>query len=224
MIDILASKFKITPSLILVLVASVASFVIYIWFLKTPYFVPILEWCHSNYWLLMAMIVLLKVIGIIWPPLPGGLAAIAVIPIVGFFPAYLADLVGSMIGCSIVYFLGKWYGHEFLAKVLGIELANQAEKLKIREGREYEAFFAFRALAGGVFVELVSYSAGLTHMKFNRFFFATLISHAVVSLPIFFLYGLLYSTQSAYIMTLSMIITLPILWKIRGRYFEIAVA
>lgn len=220
MIDIFASKFKITPSLILVILASVATFVLYVWFMQTPYFEAIYAWCIANFWLMISIVIILKIVGIIWPPLPGGLAAIAIIPITGFWIAYLTDLVGSIIGCTIVYFIGKKYGKPFLVKVLGEDFANQVEKFRVRKDREYEAFFAFRALAGGVFVEAVSYGAGITGMKYRRFFLATVVTHLMVSLPIFFMYSVLYESQSVYVMTLSTLITLPILWKLRGRYFD----
>lgn len=200
------------------------SLILYMWFLHTPYFHHIAEWSQRNIFILIPSIVLLKVVGIIWPPIPGGFATIAIIPITGFLIAYLTDLAGTIIGCCTVYFIGRKYGKGFLSKILGDEFANHAEKLKIKKGREIEALFVLRGLAAGVLVEAVSYGAGLIKMDFKKFLFGTVVSHIIIIGPSFLLYDKLYRTHNIYLIALSLVITMPILWKLRGRYFEDVVA
>lgn len=194
--------------------------VLYSWFLQSPYFEPLYNWCQAYLGILVPIVILIKVIGIVWPPLPGGFASIAVIPLVGFFWACMADLIGTIIGCSIAYLLGRRYGRDFLAKVLGEKFADQASKLKVKEGREYEALLILRVLGAGVLVEAISYGAGLIKMDYRKFILGTIGSHLLVVFPSFYLYSKLYESQNIYLVALSLVITLPILWKVKGRYFE----
>ncbi len=217
-------KLKITPGMIVTAFAFAASFLIYMWFLNSPYFHVIAAWCMENLIALVITVILLKAIGIIWPPLPGGLASIAIIPLVGLHWAYFCDLVGTIIGCSIAYYFGRVHGRQFLAKVFGEEFAAQTDKLKIKKGRELEALFVLRLLGAGVLVEAVSYGAGLIKMSYRKFLVGTVLSHLIIIGPCFYLYSALYDSKEIYLVAASLIITMPILWLVKGRYFEDAVA
>ena len=59
------------------------SVVAYLWFIKTPSFALFETWVQGNFVLFYIFLVLTKVIGVVWPPLPGSLFTLASIPFLG---------------------------------------------------------------------------------------------------------------------------------------------
>lgn len=74
---------------------TVASIFVYYLFSKSIYFQIFFSWSRQNIGLFVIVLFLLKILGIVWPPLPGGVFTLAAIPFIGWFPAYLVDFAGS---------------------------------------------------------------------------------------------------------------------------------
>ena len=51
----------------------------YYWFIKSIYFVDFLAWTEQHTILYFSVLVLIKIIAIVWPPLPGGIFTISAI-------------------------------------------------------------------------------------------------------------------------------------------------
>ena len=92
--------------------------IFYLWFIKSPHFSGFVAWSQQNIILYYFVLVVLKIVGIIWPPIPGGLLTLGSIPVLGWPLAYSADFLGSMIGSTAAYFLAKKYGLGFMKKSL----------------------------------------------------------------------------------------------------------
>src|SRR3989344_6900096 len=95
----------------------IATIILYIWFIRTPYFEAFNVWTRHNSITFYASLLVAKIAAIVWPPLPGSLFTFGAIPFIGWFQSYLVDMIGSLIGASIAYFLGKKYGYPFLKKI-----------------------------------------------------------------------------------------------------------
>src|SRR3989337_132416 len=92
------------------------SVVLYLWFIKLPIFQHFVLWVQQNLLLYFLFLLFIKILGILWPPLPGGLFTLGSIPAIGWELAYIADLVGSVIGSSGAFFMGRRYGPKLLRK------------------------------------------------------------------------------------------------------------
>lgn len=213
-------KFKISPTLIFLGLATIATLFGYSWFLNSPYFSPLYVWAQQYFIVLVLLIISVKVIGIIWPPLPGGLVSMALIPLIGFIPAYLADLTGSLMGSAVGYFIGKKYGKSLIEKIAGEGIAEQASRLKIKEGKEMEAIIVLRVIGAAVLVEAVSFGSGMLKIDFRKFLIATFISHLIVVLPAFYIYSRIYQIQNSQFLAAILLLSIPLLWKLKNRYFE----
>lgn len=56
----------------------------------------LVEQIHSNYLLVVVGSIVYKTVGTMYPPLNGQALTIMLIPLIGWFPAYLIDLVGNI--------------------------------------------------------------------------------------------------------------------------------
>jgi uncharacterized membrane protein YdjX (TVP38/TMEM64 family) len=120
------------------------------------------------------LIILWRTIGVVIPPIPGGLLALAMIPVFGWFLAFLYGAVGLIIGCSLAFWLARRYGTKFVANFIPISQIHKLEK-KMSEQDRFFAFLMVRFATGPV-MDFASYVAGLSKVKFSTFILATIIS------------------------------------------------
>ena len=205
-------------NLILLALFAAVSFAAYIWLTRQPVFEEIIGWAQQNFWLYIGILILIKIIAIVWPPLPGGLLTLGSIPVIGWFPAFLAEVVGGLGGASVAYYLGKKYGYPFLRKVLDKEIIAKIQRVKMTGKRELEGIFFLRLFTGLV-AEAVSYGSGVIGVKYRNFFLATLAAE-VVFMPAFYFFDEILSGRNIVIYVPAALILAVIFWKVKGRYFE----
>ena len=186
---------------------------------ESSWFSLLFEWSKSNKIILFGLLVLIKIIGIVWPPMPGGLFTVASIPLLGWQTAYAADLVGVLLGGGVAYRLGEKYGQKLVNNLFDAELAAKIGKAKIREGKEIEAIFMIRVISGGVILEAVCYASGLLKVKFKNFAIGLVSSHLVVGITSFFMASLLFTKENQILGILSLLIAIPVLARLKNRYF-----
>lgn len=112
------------------------------------------------------------------PPLPSFILDIVGGAIWGLFPGVIYSFIGHLIGASISFFIAKYLGRELLEKVFGNKLK------KLNEIEENKLFFVLLvARAVPVFhFGLLSYAAGLTHMRYRWF----MLANSLAFIPILF--------------------------------------
>lgn len=206
----------ITISLVLLVV----SFLGYIYFTKTPQFAIFFTWSQSHLYVFVPLLLFLKILGIVYPPLPSAIFTLGAIPIIGWLPAYLIDFSGSAIAGSIDYYLGKKYGLSFLSKIFDEETIANIKKIKIKPGREIESVFVLRVLIGGVVLEAVYYGAGLLKIPFTKFLIGALLSHVILGLPTFLLSEAIFQGRNILVSVVMGAIAIFLVYKLKGRYFE----
>lgn len=207
-------------NLILLLLILTISVVTYGWFSKQPAFQTLMDWAHQNYLQYMLLLVLLKIIAVIWPPIPGGLLTLGSIPIIGPTSAFAADLIGGLIGSAFAYMLGKKYGYSFLNKLFDEDIITKIKTFKINHKREIEAIILIRAFTLSI-SEAVSYGAGLIGIRLRNLILGNIISSIIV-LPYFFIWeGVLnFNFRNIIYNLLIMLPTFIIFYKFKGRYLE----
>lgn len=204
----------------LVLFASVAviTFAGYIWLFKQPFFQGFIEWAQQNFILYISILVLVKVVSIVWPPLPGTIFTLGSIPVLGWFQAYVADMAGGLTGASLAYYLGRKYGHSFLKKIFDEKTIAKIYRIKIVKNKELEAIFFIRLFTGLV-SEAISYGSGLTGIKYRNFFLATLLVY-LLFMPLFYFAGSIFSGENILPYAIVILAMGALFYKLRGRYFE----
>jgi uncharacterized membrane protein YdjX (TVP38/TMEM64 family) len=193
----------------------------YTWFSQTQYFEIVKGVAQNNKIAFIFILIIVKILSIIWPPLPGGLFTLGSIPFIGWPGAYFADFTGSWIGSSIAYFLGKKYGFSLLDKLFNEEIIKRIKSIKVKESKQTELVIVLRVFTGSIFLEAISYGAGIIGIKFSSFFLGSVISHIIVGVPVYmFAQKALVSPQNIVFNIVLIAIIFAILYKVKGRYFE----
>lgn len=192
----------------------------YIAFSKSIYFAQLLEWSKQNFVLFISTLFVIKFVGIVFPPIPGGLLTLGAIPFIGWRDAYLVDFGGSLAGCSIAFFIGKKYGYKILNKLFDEKAVSNFKKIKVKKNREIESMFLLRIALGGTITEILFYGAGILNVSYVNFLIGSTLSHVVVGVPTYYFANSLFDTSRIVINVLILIILVPLLWKLRARYFE----
>lgn len=189
------------------------------WLVSSSYFFQFKEWSQQNFAVYFTILVFLKVIGLVWPPLPGGVLTIGSIPVIGAMGAYLADFLGFIIGSIISYYLAFYYGYPFLEKIFDKSVIERLRKIKIRKDRELEAMVTMR-IFGMTIVELVSYGAGLMRVKFSNFILGAILSHFLIGIPVFYFFNNIFLSRDITISLVFVLVAVIFFYLTRRRYFN----
>jgi len=196
------------------------TFLLYFWFVHSWYFVPFEVWVQGNLLLFSLFLFGIKVIGIVWPPLPGGLFVLGSVPLIGWINAYLLDFGGTLLGSSIAYILARKYGMSLVQRIVSTELTKKIEKIKVRKERELETVFLARVLGGAVLVEIVAYASGLFRIGYRNFLLGTIASHFLLGIPAYYFFENIFEGKNILISIVSIVALIFLFTKFKGRYLE----
>ena len=191
----------------------------YLWFINSFYFAGFLAWSQKNIVFYYFILVSLKVIAIVWPPIPGGILTLGSIPVLGWPLAYSADFFGSLIGSSIAYSLARKYGLDFMKKIFDENTIEKLTRIKIKLHREIESVFLLRFF-GGTIIEVICYGAGLLKVRFRNYLIATILSHMALGIPVFYFTRNILGGQGILINLALIIVMIILFFKLKHRYFE----
>lgn len=190
------------------------------WFFKSVYYPIVDAWVKQNIFLYVTVLFIYKSIGVLFPPLPAGIITMASIPFLGWLGAYLVDFFGSLFGGMIAYYLGRKCGHPLLLKILGEDVTNKIEKIKIKKNREIEGIFVYRVALGSTILEAVYYGAGFLKVGFKNFLIGSILSHIVVGVPSFYLANNILNGSNIVLTIVLTIIGVLFVLFTKARYFE----
>ena len=191
---------------------------VYVWFAYSPYYTSFVTWSETNIVIYYFSIIVAKIIGIVWPPLPGAVFTVGSIWIIGWLPAYIADFIGSMIGSSIAYYIAYRWGYPIMSKILDESTIAKIKKVKVKKGRELEAVFLFR-LSGGTLVEIVVYAAGVLKVPYKHFLVGSMFSHALIGVPTFYFFDSLSGSGQIGLNLVLLSVAVGLFIFLRTRYF-----
>lgn len=216
----IANKVGITrnKNIFLLGIVALGTLGLYLWFIRQPIFQVFIDWGQQSLLLYITILTLLKALALLWPPLPGGLLTLGSIPVIGWFYAALADIIGSLIGASLAFLIAKRYGYWFLQKILDQRIIEKIRNFKIAKHKEFEAIFFLR-LFTGVISEVVSYGCGIVGIRYRNFVFATFLA-SLLDLPLFYLASNVFAGENIFLNIALIIIFGFIFWRLKGRYFE----
>lgn len=168
----------------------------------------------------LILVILVKAASIVYPPLPGIILTVAMIPILGWQKAYTVELVGSLLGVTTAYWLGYRYGEKLIRWIAGEMLLKKIKAVKLKPGSQFEAAFVLRTASGGALSDTLAWGASLIGLRYWPYFLGHLANHLLATLPIFLLLGWSIKLNSWLLIGPVMFIAWLFVWKFRGRYFE----
>ena len=205
-------------NLIILVFVTILSVVLYLWFIKLPIFQHFVLWVQQNLLLYFLFLLFIKILGILWPPLPGGLFTLGSIPAIGWELAYIADLVGSIIGSSGAFFIGKKYGSKLLRRFFDSSTIEKIQNVKIKKDKEFEAVIVLKFVYSSV-GEVVSYGAGMLGISYSKFIIGSFLAWQI-NMPVFFMAGKALEGKLLIINVITIVFAILLFYKLKGRYFE----
>ncbi len=209
---------KNSKHLILLFLVAIATVLLYFWAIHQPFWDRFLIWASDHTLAYFVVLVFLKALAIVWPPLPGGFITLGSVAVVGWKVAFLGQVVGGLIGGSIAYLLGKKYGYWLLEQLFDQTTLAKIHSIKIYKHREFEMMIFLRIFTGSI-SEAISYGAGLVGIHFRNFILGTLIGFAF-ELPIFYLAQSVLAGKNLFISGSLILVAGFLFYKLKGRYFE----
>ena len=175
---------------------------------------------QKNLFVYLVSLFLIKIVSIIYPPLPGVAFTIASIPFIGWQIAYIIDIVGSIAGATAAYHLGKRYGFPILVRVAGRVIADRVVRIKLKQRNQFEAAIFLRLASGGLLSDGMAWGASLIGFRYPTFIAGYTVSHIITTMPIFYFVSASISFNSWVVVALAAISAWIVIYKLKGRYFE----
>ena len=127
------------------------------------------------------VIILLRLISIIIPILPGTYCLLISGYLFGLVNGLLISCIADLIACSSSFCISRLYGRKLIQKIMPKRLLNKFELLS-KNYLERNFFLLTGCLMTGWF-DFVSYGVGLTKLKWKTFFSALFLSVLLSDLP-----------------------------------------
>ena len=108
--------------------------------------------------------VLIQIIQVVIPIIPGGVSLLAGVVFFGAGPGFIYNYIGVVIGSLINFFLARYYGKSFILHIVSEESLEKYTKWT-KNQKKFNWFFAICILAPVAPDDLLCLLAGLTEMK-----------------------------------------------------------
>jgi uncharacterized membrane protein YdjX (TVP38/TMEM64 family) len=129
-------------------------------------------------------LIFLRTLSNVLPVIPGGMIALATIPILGWFAAFACNMTGIMLGKSIAFFLARIYREPLVKRFASLNKIHQLEK-QLPGKRQFIALVAFKLFTVPV-VDISSYVVGLTKISYAKFAIATFLAALPTAISFYF--------------------------------------
>ena len=139
----------------------------------------VVEALSGNWGILL--ILLLRLISIVIPILPGTYCLLISGYLFGLVNGLLISFVADLLSCSISFSLSKRFGRKILKRVMSKKYLNKFENLS-KKYLEKNFFLLTGFLMTGWF-DFVSYGVGLTKLSWRKFLLALIVSVLLSDLP-----------------------------------------
>ena len=141
--------------------------------------IQVVETLTSEWGILV--IILLRLISIIIPILPGTYCLLISGYLFGIVNGLLISCIADLIACSTSFSISRLYGRKLIQKIIPKRLLDKFELLS-RNYLERNFFLLTGCLMTGWF-DFISYGVGLTKLKWKTFFGALFLSALLSDLP-----------------------------------------
>lgn len=119
------------------------------------------------------VLILLQFLQVIIFVIPGPVFTIAGGYAYGITVGTLYSFIGTMLGSSLVFYLGRTYGRPFVEKIVNKNDLNRYDKFISRKGKT--ALLVCRVIPIILPNDVVSFAASVTKMKFRTYFWVSFI-------------------------------------------------
>lgn len=203
--------------IIILVIGFVATGLGYLWFVQSAHFDVFNAWTQQHIVLFFVFLFVIKIAGIVWPPIPGGILTMGSIPLLGWQTAFAIDFAGSMAGSSIAFFIARAWGIGFMARIFDHATLEKIKHIRVPREKEFEAIFIFRFFGANI-VEIICYAAGMLGVRYSRFIFASIGAHVVLGLPFYYFAESVFSGRNVSVSIAFITLAVSLFIALRKRY------
>lgn len=120
------------------------------------------------------LLILIRALSNVFPVIPGGMIAFALVPILGWLSSFICNTLGILLGASIAFFLARIYREPLVERFASLNKIHDLER-SITGKKKFIALVAFRLFTVPV-VDISSYVVGLTKISYFKFILATILA------------------------------------------------
>lgn len=157
-------------STLLLLIVTVAVF----FFFLHPYQQEIAQFCKEYPVIAPLILIAWRFVGVVIPPIPGGVLAYTLIPILGWFWTFFYSTIGLLAGACVAFFIARRYRERVIRHFVPLQSLQKWES-KLSGNTELWGFILLRMTTQPI-MDFMSYLAGLSKLSFWKFLLATTIS------------------------------------------------
>lgn len=192
----------------------------YSWVLNQPFTEQISWFAQTHWYALIVILMLLKILGLVWPPFPGGIALLVAIPFIGWQQAFVIDLLGTSIGATLCYAIAKKWGYAVLAHIFDADTLEKIAATTVKENRQVEFGFAVTIASRLVMAEVAYYAAGILRINFWKFMLGAVGSHVLFTLPSYYFAERVLAQKNPYSLIVAIVVLVPLVLILKKRYLE----
>jgi uncharacterized membrane protein YdjX (TVP38/TMEM64 family) len=211
---------RVVLKLLLILFFVVISLVVFVAIFRFSKLDHVTKLVKANPVVFVVTLVATKAISIAYPPLPGSLLTAGTISIIGWEAAYAIDLIGSTLGVVLAYFLGRRYGNNILLWVLGEKITDKIKSIKVKDRKQIQTAFIMRIAMGGILSDGLAWGASMVGFRFFPFVMGYILSHLLISAPVFYFISKSIEVSSWAIALPAMLLAWLLIFIFKGKYFE----
>ncbi|MFK0572597.1 TVP38/TMEM64 family protein [Endozoicomonas sp.] len=161
---------------------------------------------------------LMMILQAVLAPLPAFLITFANAAVFGWWQGALLSWSSAMVAAMLCFFLARWFGRGFVAKLTSHFALEQVDQFFARHG-QYTVLIA--RLLPFISFDIVSYGAGLTSMKLRHFLIATGIGQLPATLIYSYAGGMLTGGSRLLVTALLTLFALTVLvFFLKAIYFR----
>ena len=170
-----------------------------------------------NSFLGIIFFIIVRAIAIIIPPIPGIIVDLPGTIYFGWPLGFIYGEIGIMLGATVSFFIAKKFREPLVKKFVSLQKIHTWED-KLSENDKFWTLFSIRLVANPLFFDVISYAAGLTKIRFSRFFIATFFSNIPYMFLIYYFGEISFNMGIYYF--ISFILALLIIWAVFGKFIN----
>lgn len=152
--------------------------------------------------------ILIRSLGVIFPPIPGIFLDAVGIYVFGWKLGFIYAEIGVVGGAMVAFWIARKYREPVVRRLVTLQKLHTWEDT-LSERKKFWSLVGLRLITGPLLFDYINYVAGLTKINFGKFLVATIIGSLPVMIPIYY-FGDKLLAHSFYLITTFIIAILVI--------------
>ena len=152
--------------------------------------------------------ILIRSLGVIFPPIPGIILDAVGIYFFGWKLGFIYAEIGVVGGAVVAFWIARKYREPVVRRFIALQKLHAWEDT-LSEQKKFWSLVGLRLITGPLLFDYINYVAGLTKINFGKFLIATIVGSLPVMIPIYY-FGDKLLSHSFYLISTFILVVLII--------------